>query len=163
MFELQTPNVILKHEYASDSAGAGQWRGGLGVETVIRLDGDNSRGVVFGDGIDEQARAFGLFGGKEGSINELEFQFPNGSNHRPQSKEIIPDLPTGTVLRQVAGGGGGYGDPCLRPEELIAREVRNGILSVDRAKRDYGVVVNPVTYELDLAETGRLRGGGGRI
>ena len=163
MFELQTPNVILKHEYASDSAGAGQWRGGLGVETVIRLDGDNSRGVVFGDGIDEQARAFGLFGGKEGSINELEFQFPNGSNHRPQSKEIIPDLPTGTVLRQVAGGGGGYGDPCLRPEELIAREVRNGVLSVDRAKRDYGVVVNPVTYELDLAETGRLRGGGGRI
>lgn len=158
MFELQTPNVILKHEYASDSAGAGRWRGGLGVETVIRFDGENSKGVVFGDGIDEQSRAFGLFGGKQGSINELEFQFPNGNIHRPQSKEIIPDLPTGTVLRQVAGGGGGYGDPCLRPEGLIAREVRNGILSVDRAKRDYGVVVDPVTCELDSAETGRLRG-----
>ena len=158
MFELQTPNVILKHEYAPDSAGAGRWRGGVGVETVIRFDGKNSKGVVFGDGIDEETRAFGIFGGQDGTINELEFCFPDGNTHRPQSKEIVPDIPTGTVMRQVAGGGGGYGAPCHRPAEQVAKEVRNGILSSQKAREVYGVVVSPETLKADSAETDRLRG-----
>jgi len=159
MFELQTPNVILKHEYMPDSAGAGRWRGGLGVETIIRFEGENSRGVVFGDGIDEQARAFGLFGGLPGSINEMEFSFADGKRHKPQSKELIPSIPRGTVLRQVAGGGGGYGDPYQRPAELVAKEVGNGILSVQKAQEDYGVVLNPETLEVDIAGTEKLRAG----
>lgn len=157
MFELQTPNAILKHEYAPDSAGAGRWRGGLGVETVIRFDGEKSKGVVFGDGIDEEARAFGIFSGQDGSINELEFRFPDGNIHRPQSKEIIPDIPPGTVMRQVAGGGGGYGAPCQRPVELVAKDVRDGLLSLQKARKVYGVVVNPETLEVDSVETDQLR------
>lgn len=157
MFELQTPNILARHEYAADSAGAGRWRGGLGVETVIRFEGEDSKGVVFGDGIDDEARAFGLFGGKAGSLNEMEFIFPDGRHHRPLSKELVPDIPKGTVLRQVAGGGGGYGDPFERPAELVAREVRNGILSVDRARRDYGVVLDWETFEIDPGETDKLR------
>jgi N-methylhydantoinase B len=158
MFELQTPNVIIKHEYALDSAGAGRWRGGLGVETIVKFGGENSKGVVFGDGVDNETRAFGLFNGKEGSINEMEFQFPNGSRHSPKSKEIVSDIPHGTVMRQVAGGGGGYGEPFLRPIEIVAKEVRNGTLSLKRAKEDYGVVINPETFEVNLFETERLRG-----
>jgi N-methylhydantoinase B len=158
MFELQTPNHIIKHEYAPNSAGAGQWRGGLGVETLIRFNGKKSKGVVFGDGVNDETRAFGLFKGKKGSINEMEFRFPNGDCYRPQSKEIIPDIPFGTVMRQVAGGGGGYGDPYLRPEELVAKEVRNGVLSIQKSRDDYGVVVDPETYEVDLTGTKRIRG-----
>jgi N-methylhydantoinase B len=157
MFELQTPNILVKHEYATDSAGAGRWRGGLGVETIIRLEGENSKGVVFGDGIDEEARAFGLFGGQAGSINEMEFIFPGDRCHKPQSKELVPDIPKGTVLRQVAGGGGGYGDPLQRPIEQVSIEVRNGILSVHRAQADYGVVLDPETFEVDVTETEKLR------
>ncbi|MBT8365995.1 MAG: hypothetical protein KJP23_14960 [Deltaproteobacteria bacterium] len=59
--------------------------------------------MVIGDGIDEEARAFGLFGGKAGSINEMEFIFPGNRRYKPQSKELVPDIPKGTVLRQVAG------------------------------------------------------------
>jgi N-methylhydantoinase B len=157
MFELQTPNRIVKHEYAPDSAGAGRWRGGLGVETIIRFEGENSKGVVFGDGIDEEARAFGLFGGEPGSLNEMEFSFADGRRHKPQSKELIAEIPKGTVLRQVAGGGGGYGDPCRRPAEQVAKDVRNGILSIIKAKEDYGVVVDPATLEVDHAQTRQLR------
>jgi len=159
MFELQTPNVIVKHEYAPDSAGAGRWRGGLGVETIIRFEGENSKGVVFGDGIDEQARAFGLFGGRPGSINEMELSFPDGRRYKPQSKELIPNIPGGTVLRQVAGGGGGYGDPYQRPAEQVAKEVRNGVLSARRAQEDYGVVLDPETLDVDIAGTQKLRAG----
>ncbi len=158
MFELQTPHHLLKHEFSIDSAGAGQWRGGLGVETTIRFYGDRVKGVVFGDGVDEEARAFGLFGGKAGSINEMSFQFDNGKLHRPKSKEIIPELPPGTVLRQVAGGGGGFGNPFLRPADRVAKEVRNGVISSRRAREEYGVVITPGDYEVDRIETGRLRG-----
>jgi len=158
MFELQTPNLIAKHEYALDSAGAGRWRGGLGVESIIRFNGDECKGVVFGDGIDKETRAFGLFGGNAGSINEMEFKFPDGSRHRPKSKEIVSEIPTGTILRQVAGGGGGYGEPTLRPVERVIREVRNGTLSLEKAKEEYGVVIDPGTRALDEAQTEDLRG-----
>ena len=157
MFESQTPNFIVKHEYAPDSAGAGKWRGGLGVETIIEFGGEKSKGVVFGDGIDKETRAFGLFGGKVGSINEMEFSFPDGRRHKPKSKEIVPDIPSGTILRQVAGGGGGYGEPYQRPAEQVATEVRNGILTFNKAEKDYGVVVNPETFAVNLPETRRLR------
>jgi N-methylhydantoinase B len=157
MFELQTPNRINKHEYAMDSAGAGRWRGGLGVETVIRFGGEKSKGVVFGDGVDKETQAFGLFGGKVGSINEMEFKFPDGSRHRPKSKEIVSDIPRGTILRQIAGGGGGYGDPYLRPAEQVIREVRNGTLSLQKAQEDYGIVIDPKTLNLDESKTQRLR------
>jgi N-methylhydantoinase B len=157
MFELQTPNFIIQHEYARDSAGAGRWRGGLGVETMIRFEGEKSKGVVFGDGVDEAARAFGLCGGRPGSVNEMEFRFAGGQTHRPRSKELLADIPAGTIMRQVAGGGGGYGDPRLRPAEKVAREVRNGVLSIAVAREEYGVVVNPSTSEIDLKATERLR------
>ena len=157
MFELQTPNRIIKHEYALDSAGAGKWRGGLGVETIIQFGGEKSKGVVFGDGVDNETRAFGLFGGKVGSLNEMEFKFPDGSLHRPKSKEIVSDISRGTILRQIAGGGGGYGEPYLRPAELVAREVRNGTLSLQKARKAYGVVIDPKTLNLVESQTERLR------
>ena len=157
MFELQTPNILLKHEYATDSAGAGHWRGGLGVETLIRFEGRESKGVVFGDGIDDEARAFGLFGGRAGSVNEMEFQFRENHNYKPRSKELVPDIPKGTVLRQVAGGGGGYGDPFQRPAIEVAEEIRNGTLSKQKAHKEYGVVLDAETLEVDIAETEKLR------
>ncbi len=157
MFELQTPNLIAKHEYALDSAGAGRWRGGLGVETIIRFGGEETKGVVFCDGVDEGTRAFGLFGGKVGGINQMEFKFPDGSRHRPKSKEIVSDIPPGTILHQVAGGGGGYGEPTSRPAEQVIREVKNGILSLQKAQEEYGIVLDPMTMELKKTETEQLR------
>ena len=160
MFELQTPNFIVKHEYAPDSAGAGRWRGGLGVETIIKFGGEKCKGVVFGDGVNDQTRAFGLSGGRAGSINEMEFRFPDGSCHKPKSKEIISKIPSGTIMRQVAGGGGGYGEAYQRPAQRVVKEVRNGTLSLKRAEEDYGIVIDSTTLDLNRSETERLRGKG---
>ena len=149
---------IVKHEYAPDSAGAGKWRGGLGVETVIKFGGEKSKAVVFGDGVDDETRAFGLFGGKAGSINEMEFRFPDGACHKPKSKEIVSDLPNGTIMRQVAGGGGGYGEAYQRPAERVVKEVKNGTLSPKKAKEVYGIALDPTTLDMNRSETERLRG-----
>jgi N-methylhydantoinase B len=145
MFEQQTPHVLWEHEYLLDSAGAGQWRGGLGIKTRYELRGENVKVVTFGDGDVEPA--FGLFGGKEGSLNFIDLIYPKGKRHRTTTKDLIEGIPPGTVWYQHAGGGGGYGDPRLRPAEKVARDVRNGVVSAAVARKDYGVVVNPKTLE----------------
>ncbi len=157
MFEIQDPHFLIKHEYAADSGGAGEWRGGAGTETIFRIDGENVTAIAFGDGVEEEARAFGLFGGKPGSLNEVSLAYPDGATRRPKSKEIIREVPRGTIFRQVAGGGGGYGDPKRRPAERVAEEVRNGMISPDAARDDYGVVVDPGTFRIDGAATAALR------
>jgi len=157
MFEIHDPHRLVRHEYAVDSAGAGRWRGGLGVETEFVIDGEDVTGIAFGDGIEEEARAFGLFGGRPGSINTLSMGYPDGRTVRPKAKEIVRGVPRGTVFRQTAGGGGGYGDPLERPQELVLADVLDGVLSVHAAREGYGVVIDPEKLTLDADATRRLR------
>lgn len=157
MFELTTPHILFKHEYVTDSAGAGQWRGGLGVETFFKIYGEDVTGVTFGDGVDEEARAFGLFRGKEGSLNKLELIYPDGRIHSPKSKDVIREIPKGTIFHEIAGGGGGYGDPLKRPAEKVLKDVRNGFISIEKAREDYGVVIDPKTFKVDMEKTKSLR------
>ncbi len=121
MFELQDPHFLIRHEYATDSAGAGRWRGGIGVETRFRLEGEETTGIVFGDGVEEESRGFGIFGGKPGSLNEILIYDADKPAYRPRSKEIVRGLRKGAVILQRAGGGGGYGDPLERPRRPGAR------------------------------------------
>ena len=157
MFELTTPHFLLKHEYVIDSAGAGQWRGGLGVETIFKIYGEDVIGVTFGDGVDEDARAFGLFGGKKGSLNKIELFFPDGRTYSPKSKEVTKEIPRGTIFHEIAGGGGGYGDPLKRPAKKVQKDVQNGFVSVEKAKEDYGVEIDPLTFQADEKGTRRKR------
>jgi N-methylhydantoinase B len=157
MFEQQTPHVLLKHEYLCDSAGPGRWRGGLGVETVFEIGSDDTHLVVFGDGDVEPA--FGLHGGGTGSLNSIDLRYPDGRDHRPLSLDLITGVPAGTVYRQRAGGGGGFGHPHERAAELLADEVRAGVISVQSARDDYGVVVDENTFAVDEAATSALRQG----
>jgi N-methylhydantoinase B len=159
MFELTTPHILLKHEYITDSAGAGQWRGGLGVETIFQIYGEDVMGVTFGDGVEDEARAFGLFGGKEGSLNTIELIFPEDRTYSPRSKEVIKEIPKGTIFHQIAGGGGGYGDPFKRPSERVLKDVKNNFISIEKAEQDYGVVVDSVKWEIDEDKTIKRRKG----
>jgi len=151
MFEQQTPHVLIRHEYLCDSAGPGQWRGGLGVETIFKVGSDNTQLVVFGDGDVEPA--FGLFDGCNGSLNSIKLRYPDGTEYIPRSLDLISDVPKGTVYHQVAGGGGGYGSPHKRPMRLVAEEVRNGVISVEAARDVYGVVVDESTSEINESVT----------
>ena len=136
MFEQQTPHRLIKHEYLCDSAGPGQWRGGLGTETVYELGSDDTQLVTFGDGDFEPA--FGLFGGRDGTLNRIRLLYPDGHEVIPRNKDLLSAVPRGTRYHQIAGGGGGYGDPLLRDRALLALEVRDGIISPQAALADYG-------------------------
>jgi N-methylhydantoinase B len=136
MFEQQTPHRLVKHELLTDSAGAGEWRGGLGVETIFEIGSEDTQLVTFGDGDFEPA--FGLFGGKDAGLNFIRLHYPDGSTVVPKNKDLITGVPKGTVYHQVASGGGGYGDPKKRDRKVLAEEVRNGVISKEAAMRDYG-------------------------
>jgi len=155
MFEQQTPHVLTKHEFWEDSAGPGQWRGGLGVETEFTIGSDDTKVVTFGDGDVEPAR--GAQGGKEGTLNKIELKYPDRELYLCTTKDLVEGVPKGTIYYQEAGGGGGYGDPLLRPADKVAREVRDGIISLEAAKQDYGVAVDPESFAVNEEETGKLR------
>lgn len=156
MHELQNPHLIEHYEYWPDSAGAGQWRGGYGVHARWRLLGQESMAVTFGQGTEPGEEPHPLFGGEPGPLNRLCYHMPDGSVREARAHEIAYGL-DGAVAEQFAAGGGGYGDPCLRPPDLVHAEVMDGLLSVAKARSAFGVVVDPITLTLDVQATARLR------
>jgi hypothetical protein len=67
------------------------------------------------------------------------------------------ELEEGAVVTVCSGGGGGYGDPWERDPALVERDVQYGYVSVERARSDYGCVVDAATLMLDAAATVSLR------
>ncbi|MFQ5859020.1 MAG: hypothetical protein ACE5LU_25755 [Anaerolineae bacterium] len=54
-------------------------------------------------------------------------------------------------------GAGGYGDPLERGPALVLRDVRDGKVSLEAARRDYGVIIDPETWTVDEAATADCR------
>jgi len=151
--EVQYPHLTLCHEMEPDSAGAGQWRGGAGIRYTIKFYGDPTHIVMYGDGM--KIPPFSIGQGLPGSLNRAYLTTPEGRTRAMASKEAPQELPGETVLTVITSGGGGCGEPLKRSPELILEDVRNGLLSPERARADYGVTF--VDQTIDWAETRRLR------
>ncbi len=67
---------------------------------------------------------------------------------------------TGSVLRLEQSGGAGYGSPFKRAVERVLEDVHNGYVSVEAARNDYGVFIDPDTLRVDAARTEALRAAG---
>jgi N-methylhydantoinase B len=158
MYEVVNPHRLRRFEYATDSAGAGEWRGGLGVETEFEFLTSGTIASIFGDGGTPETAAFGILGGRSGAANEIELTYPDGRRVRPRLKDLVVDIPARTVYRQVAGGGGGYGNPHARALDKVLQDTRNGYVSLEVAREHYGVAIDPVTWSVDQEETEKLRG-----
>jgi N-methylhydantoinase B len=160
MFELSTPHFMNYYELMPDSAGAGEWRGGYGTRSSWRFYGEQELGVTIGDDVAAEGAdpAPGLFGGDPGGLNELHLHLPDGTVKAWGSKEIVYDIPPGTVCVSVHGGGAGYGDPRRRDAGRVLAEVRDGLLSTGAARDRNGVVIAEDGRSVDEAATARLRG-----
>ncbi|MGV9672071.1 hydantoinase B/oxoprolinase family protein [Gordonia sp. NPDC003504] len=157
MLELTTPLFLEYHEYLPDSAGAGEFRGGLGTRSAWQSYGEGQIGVTLADNMAAEGAfpARGMFGGHDSGLNSLTIEYPDGTVADWGSKEIV-DLPPGTRIVSRAGGGAGYGDPRLRPAAKVRAEVIAGILSAARARSDYGVAITDAG-EIDETLTATLR------
>ena len=125
--ELLAPAIVWKHEYAPGTAGPGRWRGGLGNETVIEWYGRDLTFVTHGGG--STAGAAGVLGGGPGAPNVLELRDAAGVTRRVHAREKVGPLPPPIVMRQLTGGGGGYGPPAERSPAAQARDAAEGLVS----------------------------------
>jgi N-methylhydantoinase B len=66
-------------------------------------------------------------------------------------------LKPGDVVIIDAAGGGGYGNPLEREPEMVESDVIEGYVNLEKAKEDYGVVIDPKTMKVDEETTRKLR------
>ena len=152
------PIFIAYRQLRQDSGGPGKYRGGLGVAQEVRL---RSPGSVQSAMERTICAPWGLHGGKDALPNRFSVVRKDGSGQR---------LPTGKTAGHVAlqagdgflvevGGGGGFWDPLERDPEHVLADARSGYVSLDAARRDYGVIIYQQgrRFELDLEATAALR------
>jgi N-methylhydantoinase B len=153
--EVKNPIVVERYALVPDSGGAGRWRGGLGVERVVRARTPMTMNTQI-----ERAhcRPWGLAGGLPATGNSVALRLGGAwKEDFPNAKVLVAALKTSDAFRIRSGGGGGYGSPLERPTEAVRHDVRQGYVSVAAAAELYGVVLDPETFELDEAATERLR------
>jgi hypothetical protein len=101
---------------------------------------------------------WGLDGGCEGAGNAVELRVAGQwKTDFPNAKVLVAQLKPGDAFKIRSGGGGGYGDPLQRPIDEVREDVRQGYVTVKSAAELYGVVLDPETFEVDIAATEKLR------
>jgi len=129
---------VNRYTLHADGAGAGRYRGGLGLVRDYEIVGDDAYlTAIFGR---HRHVPWGLDGGVPGSPNSIEIIRRDGTRSA-HGMVARPRLGRGDVARLITGGGGGCGDPYTRPREAIIDDMRNGYLTPDEAMRSYGVGV----------------------
>jgi N-methylhydantoinase B len=155
IFESDTPLIVEKRELLTDSGGAGKMKGGLGRRVVFRIPDDEYAPLPpVNLGIQSGRYRYppeGLFGGKHGAKAQF---LVSGQPGNPFG---LTRMKPGDVIVMDAAGGGGFGDPLDRDPEMVREDVIQGYVSLEKAKEDYGVVIDPATLKADLAATDELR------
>jgi len=152
------PIFIAYRKLRQNSGGPGKFRGGLGVAQEVRLVSPGSVQSAMERTI---CAPWGLHGGKDALANRFSILRKDGSAQK---------LPTGKTPGHVAleagdgflvevGGGGGFWDSLERDPERVLADVRSGYVSLESARRDYGVVIiqEGRCFDLDIEATNALR------
>jgi N-methylhydantoinase B len=154
--ETRFPVVIERLGLATDSGGAGKFRGGLGYDKHVRLLQD----AAFISTADRSILScYGVKGGKAGLPYAATIN-PGTTNERrlPGLNDDVP-LKEGDILALRTTGGGGWGDPLERDPGSVLLDVMEGKVSQRSAHEDYGVLVTGEGEDLtvDAAATERVR------
>jgi N-methylhydantoinase B len=158
LFELRSPHRIQRLELLPDSAGAGRWRGGHGVNYRVEFTSPGTTMVLRPSCFVPDTAPLGAHGGEAAPLARATLHLAAGGDF-PVVEPVLIRPAAGDVLDVYATGGGGYGDAHLRPAEAVLDDVRNGLLSIDKARRSYGVVIEPGSGDLDVEATARQRTG----
>jgi N-methylhydantoinase B len=150
--ETVAPVVFHRREFRDGSGGPGRFRGGLGQ--VIELGGADGAPLALlcnFERVHNPAR--GRDGGRPGASGTVTLR--SGRPIRPKGRQTVPGA---DVICLGLPGGGGLGDPRARDPQQVLDDVLDGLISVDEARRDYGVAIG-ADLQVNLAETQRLRAG----
>ncbi len=139
IIESEFSTRVERFELVADSGGAGAWRGGLGFVRECRILQDEVR---FSMRTDKHLIApEGAEGGMPGRKGACIVNPGEPEEKRLPSRFGDYILRKEDLLRLERPGGGGMGDPLERPAEKVLEDVRQGYVSAERAKIDYGVAL----------------------
>ncbi|MAG36771.1 MAG: hypothetical protein CL878_11100 [Dehalococcoidia bacterium] len=151
--EVETPVRIEEYGLLPDTGGAGKYRGALAQVRQVRCLADEAILQIRSD--KRRFPPYGLQGGRQGTASwnilnpgEKESILPTLSNSR---------LTRDDVLRHIMAGGGGWGDPLDRDPELVQADVWNEKISIGYARREYGVIIDPDSLQVDRIATEHQR------
>src|SRR5476649_1040111 len=118
---------ILFEEFSlrEGSGGAGEHRGGFGVNYTIRLRrGDARASMVMDHG---RTGPLGALGGADGGVNTVRIE-RGGTSYVPPhlSKDQDIEMRPGDRIYVSTPGGGGFGDPFTRDPRRVAQDVTRG-------------------------------------
>lgn len=153
--EAKYPLLVERNALRPDSGGAGRHRGGLGVEHVVRALAP----VQFNAQVERvHTPPWGLEGGLPGVGNHVSIRRQGEDEHDfPNGKVLGVRLEPGDSYVLRSGGGGGFGHPSERPFAQIQHDVRQGYVSPEAARRDYGLELDPGTLSVNKPETVQWR------
>lgn len=148
------PLTVLEYGSLMDSGGAGFHRGGNAVRKVYRFDVDGE--IAIHDDRD-RSQPWGILGGWPGAFSTKELIRADGTRQHLPSKISQVPVKKGDVLVYHTAGGGGWKDALERPIEIVRLDVIRGLVSYEKAARDYGVIIDRATQQVDEAATERQR------
>ncbi len=126
---------VDRMELNMEPGGEGKYRGGRGIVMDYRIRGDN--GFLTAGYTRSKFPAWALDGGNEGTPNYVRYLGKDGTDQR---YAFVSGLTThtGDVIRVVTGNGGGIGNPKERDRKLIEEDLKNGLITPERAREVYG-------------------------
>lgn len=151
--EYNYPVYITRYELVNDSDGPGKHRGGLGLRRDYLFTDHEVSFTILADR--DRWGPWGIFGGLPGRKASYILN-PDGEAFELSSKKTV-QLKPGDVVSYRTCGGGGYGPPKEREPSAVLNDVRNGKVSLDRAREIYRVAIHPEAWVLDGKETENLR------
>ncbi len=155
--ETRFPLRVEKLGLAQDSGGPGRRRGGLGYDKHVRV----LRDCFFISTADRTILScYGVRGGRAGAPYSTTIN--PGTPRERVLPGLVDDLPlkAGDLIRIRTTGGGGWGDPLEREPEAVRMDVVRGLVSLESAGRDYGLVLRAEAgddFAIDARATGRRR------
>lgn len=128
--------LVDRMELNIEPGGEGKFTGGRGIVMDYRIRADN--GFLTAGYTRSKFPPWSLDGGREGSPNYVKVIRKDGSSER---FSFVSGLTTHTddVIRVVTGNGGGIGDPRERDRAAVEEDIRNGLITRERAREVYGV------------------------
>lgn len=159
ILEASYPVMFTEWGLRPDSAGAGAHRGGMGAIYALEVLAESGAEVAL---LGERGRhaPFGVAGGHPGALNRFHWESETGLQSPPMASKITGvKIAPGQEIRLQSPGGGGWGDPQARAPDVVARDVRLGLVSAETARAVYGVALDEAG-QVDQLETARLRAAG---
>jgi N-methylhydantoinase B len=154
VIEIAYPLRVDRYGLVPNTDGPGRFRGGLGLTRELTVLDHHATINLSSDRL--KIRPWGLAGGHAGGTVDSSLTLPTGEKVALPSKTTRSVEP-GTRITLRTAGGGGYGSPCLRDPELVRNDVVNGYISIERAKTEYAVSLDPFGFEVNIKETEMLR------